>query len=76
MFIMIYGKENCPFCDKAKALAASLLNAETFYFDMDKNGVTKQDLQRTVGKPVSTVPQVFIDGLHIGGYTEFEAHVS
>lgn len=75
MFITIYGRENCPYCEKAKALADSLPTADGYYIDINKNGITKADLQKTVGKPVETVPQVFIDGIHIGGYTEFAAHV-
>jgi glutaredoxin 1 len=28
---------------------------------------------KTVGKPVETVPQIFVDQKHIGGCTDFEA---
>lgn len=76
MFITIYGKENCPFCVKAKKLAESIEDAGCIYIDLAKHGMTKADLRKTVGKPVDTVPQVFIDGIHIGGFTEFEAHMS
>ena len=33
----------------------------------------KADLEKTVGKPVETVPQIFVDQKHIGGCTDFEA---
>lgn len=29
--------------------------------------------RKTVGKPVETVPQIFVDQKHIGGCTDFEA---
>ena len=29
---------------------------------------------KTVGKPVETVPQIFLDQKHIGGCTDFEAY--
>ncbi len=29
--------------------------------------------EKTVGKPVETVPQIFVDQKHIGGCTDFEA---
>ena len=30
--------------------------------------------EKTVGKPVETVPQIFVDQNHVGGFTEFEAY--
>ncbi|PVW87771.1 glutaredoxin, partial [Klebsiella pneumoniae] len=36
-------------------------------------GISKADLEKTVGKPVETVPQIFVDQKHIGGCTDFEA---
>lgn len=76
MFIAIYGRDDCPYCEKAKTLAQSIEGADGIYINLREQGMTKQDLQKTVGRPVETVPQVFIDGIHIGGYTEFEAHIN
>ncbi|EOP0145549.1 GrxA family glutaredoxin, partial [Escherichia coli] len=39
-------------------------------------GINKETLSNLVGKPVDTIPQIFIHGEHIGGYTEFAALVS
>lgn len=44
------------------------------YVDIQAEGISKADLEKTVGKPVETVPQIFIDQEHIGGCTEFEAY--
>ena len=44
------------------------------YIDIIKEGISKADLEKTVGKPVETVPQIFVDSAHIGGFTEFEAY--
>jgi glutaredoxin 1 len=41
--------------------------------DIHAEGITKADLEKTVGKPVETVPQIFVDQKHIGGCTDFEA---
>ncbi len=30
--------------------------------------------QKSAGKTVETVPQIFIDEAHVGGFTEFEAY--
>lgn len=44
------------------------------YVDIHAEGITKADLEKTVGKPVETVPQIFLDQKHIGGCTDFEAY--
>lgn len=45
------------------------------YIDIHQEGISKADLEKTVGKPVETVPQIFCGQEHIGGYTEFAAFV-
>ncbi len=79
MFVVIFGRPGCPFCVFAQELAARLDAAgaiEGFrYVDMHAEGLTKADLEKTIGKPVHTVPQVFIDQTPIGGYTEFDHYV-
>ncbi|WP_425559446.1 GrxA family glutaredoxin [Catenulispora yoronensis] len=42
-------------------------------FHIHAEGISKADLEKTVGKPVETVPQIFVDQKHIGGCTDFEA---
>lgn len=78
MFTVIFGRPGCPFCVRAKELAEKLTEERddfSFrYIDIHAEGISKEDLEKTVGKPVETVPQIFIDQQHIGGYTEFEAH--
>lgn len=78
MFTVIFGRDGCPFCVRAKEAATQLSkDVEGFkfkYIDIIKEGISKADLEKTVGKPVETVPQIFIDQVHIGGFTEFEAH--
>lgn len=77
MHIVIFGRPGCPFCVRAKDLADKLTashGASYRYVDIHEEGITKADMEKTIGKPVETVPQVFIDKEHIGGYTEMEAH--
>ena len=33
--------------------------------------MTVVDLQKKVGQPVRTVPQIFVGKKHVGGYTDF-----
>ncbi|MBM7454546.1 glutaredoxin 1 [Oceanisphaera litoralis] len=78
MFAVIFGRPGCPFCVRAKELAEKLTEErDDFnfrYIDIHAEGISREDLEKTVGKPVETVPQIFLDQQHIGGYTEFEAH--
>lgn len=77
MFVVIFGRPGCPYCTRAKELAERLsTEQENFrfrYVDIHAEGITKEDLSLSVGKPVETVPQVFIDQKPIGGFTEFDA---
>jgi glutaredoxin 1 len=77
MFVVIFGRPGCPFCVRAKQLAEQLSESqEDFsyrYVDIHAEGISKADLSKSVGKPVETVPQVFVDQEPIGGCTEFEA---
>ncbi|MFO8046088.1 MAG: GrxA family glutaredoxin [Halomonas sp.] len=79
MFVAIFGRPGCPFCVFANELATRLQQAGAIdgfrYVDIQAEGITKADLQQTIGRPVHTVPQIVIDETAIGGYTEFEQYV-
>ncbi|MEG9474680.1 GrxA family glutaredoxin [Mannheimia indoligenes] len=79
MFVEIYGRLSCPYCVRAKQLAEKMkteLNDFDFKFiDMIAEGLSKEDLEPRVGKPVATVPQIFVDNVHVGGCTDFQAFV-
>lgn len=79
MFVVIFGRPGCPFCVYASELAKQLEEAGAIqgyrYVDILAEGITKADLEKTIGKPVHTVPQVFVDQTPIGGYTEFDQYV-
>lgn len=79
MITVIFGRSGCPFCVRAKELADQLSNLrDDFsykYIDIHEEGITKADMEKTIGKPVETVPQIFVDQTHIGGFTEFDQYV-
>lgn len=78
MYAVIFGRSGCPFCVRAKELAEKLTQDRNDfsyrYVDIQAEGITKADLSKSVGKPVETVPQIFIDEKPIGGFTEFKAY--
>jgi len=70
--ISIITKPGCPFCAKAKAhLKAKGLAFEEVVLGTDATSVS---LKAISGK--TTVPQVFVDGQHIGGSEELEAYLA
>lgn len=77
MFIVVFGRENCRYCNKAKyllrekQLGFSYLDVtanEKFFLQMN-SWVTE-----ATGAPARTVPQIFIDGGYIGGYDDLVEH--
>lgn len=75
MFVEIFGRMTCPYCVNAKKLAekmaAELPDFSFEFIDMEQKGIFKEDLEPRVGKPVATVPQIFLDNVHVGGYSDF-----
>jgi len=65
--VMVFSKTTCPFCKKIKDLFSSL-NIEAFYFEIDQqeNGPKIQDALLEISGQ-RTVPNVFINGQHLGG---------
>lgn len=65
-YIEIYTKKNCPYCDRAKKLLnQKSLNFIEISIENNKNNVKEEMYKRSGGR--TTVPQIFINGLHIGG---------
>ncbi|WP_145563629.1 glutaredoxin 3 [Yersinia aldovae] len=68
--IEIYTKATCPFCHRAKAL----LNAKGAAFQeiaIDNAPAKREEMITRSGR--TTVPQIFIDGQHIGGCDDLHA---
>lgn len=69
--IEIYTKFFCPYCTRAKALLSSKhADFEEIDVSMDR-GLRETMVERANGR--TTVPQIFIDGRHIGGSDELAA---
>lgn len=66
--VVVYTTDYCPYCTRAKAL-------------LDKKGVSYEEIDVTgndamreklveMSDGMRTVPQIFIGGEHVGGYTD------
>lgn len=74
MSIVVYSKNNCVFCSKAKALLKNLgleYEEKTLEKDFDYD---PSKLIEDIGKNVRTMPQIKIDGQLIGGYNQLVEH--
>jgi len=63
--IIIYSISSCPYCIKAKQL---LKDNAMPYTEIIVTNAIKQQLIKKTG--VTTVPQIFINGKFIGGYSD------
>jgi glutaredoxin 3 len=68
--VEIYTKFACPFCFRAKLLLENK-GAEYQEFDASGGPLREEMLARSNGG--STVPQIFIDGQHVGGSDDLAA---
>ena len=69
--IEIYTKFLCPYCSRAKALLDSKgVSYREIDVTMDA-GLRRAMMDRSNGR--STVPQIFIGGLHVGGSDDLAA---
>lgn len=68
--VIVYSKSWCPFCVRAKQLL-SQLGAAVDEIDLDKQPELRQKMVELSGQ--RTVPQIWIDGYHVGGCDELFA---
>lgn len=70
MRALVWSKDNCPYCVQAKAL----LSQKGIAYEERKigDGWTKEQLLEAVPN-ARTVPQIFLDGELVGGFTELRA---
>lgn len=68
--VIIYTTLNCPYCVNAKQLLQSK-GVEYEEILVDKDIIKREEmLAKSNGR--RTVPQIFIDGKHIGGYDDLK----
>jgi len=72
MNIVIYGKDGCVYCD----MAYSLAEKKEAYISVKKLGKNYTVEEFTSKFPYArTVPQIVVDGEHIGGYQDLKDYL-
>ena len=70
MKVLIYTKDNCIWCDRAKILLDS---KKISYNEVDLSDDSERlKFYEKIGDNVKTVPQVFIDDKIIGGFQDLK----
>jgi len=72
MSIIVYSKPACTYCDKAKALLKRL--GHQYTEKVVTKDISLEELFEEIGKQVRTIPQIVMNGTHIGGYNELKEH--
>ncbi len=69
--VEIYSSMFCPFCHRAKRLLSEK-GVDFIEIDVDMDGARRREMmERANGR--HTVPQIFIDGAHVGGSDDLAA---
>ena len=72
MAAIIYSKVLCPYCEMAKKLLDEKnVPYEELIIGVD---ISKEKAFEELGTAFKTAPQIVLDGIHIGGYTELEEY--
>lgn len=78
---IIYSKDHCPYCTRAKTLMKKMNIEYTEHIigqpgsktlEANQSWVTREELLEKAPN-AKTVPQIWLDGQHVGGYTELAA---
>ncbi|WP_205481517.1 glutaredoxin 3 [Sphingomonas arenae] len=62
--VEMYLKSTCPYCIRAQALLARK-GVDVVEYNLDRGGPKRDEMIERSGR--MTVPQIFIDGRHVGG---------
>ena len=69
---IVWSKDSCPYCVQAKALLQ--LKGIEFEERNINHDWTREQLLEAV-PTARTLPQIFLDQAHIGGFTELKKHL-
>ena len=74
MKAVVWTQQNCQYCDMAK----KLLKSKNIMIEEKKLSIdgqyTKADLIAAV-PTARTVPQIFLDGVYVGGFNELQSYL-
>jgi glutaredoxin 3 len=72
----IYTKPNCGYCVRAKALFAQEGISYTEIDAVANKETLVERVTKDSGRPPMTLPQIYLDGTYVGGYTELAKRIA
>ena len=69
---IVYGKDDCPYCMAVKE-ELNLRGIPYDYVNLVELGKTAAEV---TGRKVNTVPQVYYEGVYVGGYNKLMEHLN
>jgi glutaredoxin len=72
--VILYTKDNCGYCVKAKSLLKNL--GLTYSERKIENFLTTEALMEDIGKNVKSMPQIKINGELVGGYNQLVEYLA
>jgi len=69
--VTMYATGVCPFCVHAERLLRAKGVADIAKIRVDLEPARRQEMMQRTGR--RTVPQIYIDGFHVGGYDDLVA---
>jgi len=69
--VIMYTKENCPYCVMAKKLLAHKGVTNIHEIKIDVDAASRDKMIAVTGR--RTVPQIFIGDTHVGGFDDLSA---
>lgn len=70
----VYTKDHCPYCVRAKHLLEQRGATITEINAVEHKETLIERVTKDTGAAPRTVPQIYLDGQHIGGYDDLVAH--
>jgi glutaredoxin 3 len=67
----MYTTDYCGYCRAAKRFLADVKGVSVEEIDVSNDPAARRDLARRTGR--TTVPQIFVGDVHVGGYTDLRA---
>lgn len=69
--VVVYRTGWCPYCQRAEALLAARGVTDPKIIDLDEEPARRREMVERAGR--TSVPQIFIGGVHVGGCDELHA---
>lgn len=72
--ITVYSRDSCLYCEKLKNMLGIMIAYERGLLELhykEWNSDVKERIESEYDVEIKTIPQIFVNGEYIGGYSQF-----